>query len=235
MSESVHMANPTPLMERTFVAFWLALAAGSMDGFTFITANTFSTVQSGNIVQIGVWIANDDMTRLLEVSLAILAFGLGVMAMATVLKVAASRGGATSFHVLFLEAILLLLLGLSYVGGSLSPIHLAYAVSFIAGMQGGAFHRVDNMPFGDVAETLNVRLAFRHLAHWLFGEGKENLGKARIYFFMLIGFATGGIVGAFGADRIDQHALWVPGLILGSLGAIAFIESRQRVEIDPKT
>ena len=41
-----------PLMELPIVAFFLALAAGSMDGFTFFSAGTFSTVQSGNVIQI---------------------------------------------------------------------------------------------------------------------------------------------------------------------------------------
>ncbi len=221
-------------MENPVVAGWLAAAAGSMDGFTFFSANTFSTVQSGNVVQIGYWIANDNWHRVLEVGLAIVAFGLGVMVMAAIEHILRTRGRTVSFHVLFVEAAVLATLGLPFVGGELDAKVVAYVVSFLAGMQGSAFHKAEGMVVSNVAVTLNVQLAFNFLTRALLRDRRANLLRSGVYTLVLVGFAAGGIAGGLLADRVDERALWFPAVLLLALGVLALSDARRRLVVDPR-
>ena len=220
-------------METTTVACWLALAAGSMDGFTFFSVRTFSTVQSGNVVQIGYWIANGDGGRFVDVGIAVLAFGLGAAAIAVIRNFIGRGGHVVSFHILFLEAAVLFALGLPFVGGDMAPLAVAYFVSFLAGMQGNAFHRAGGMLVGNVAATRNLQLGSNFLAQSLFGDRRENLRKSAVYFLVLLAFATGGLIGGIATTHIDEYALWIPAALLLGLGLTALAESRRR-PVDPR-
>ncbi len=222
-----------PLMETTAVACWLALAAGSMDGFTFLSVQTFSTAQSGNVVQIGYWIANGDGGKFVDVSIAVLAFGVGAATIAAIRTLVGRGGHVVSFHILLFEAAVLFAVGLPFVGGDMDPLVVAYFVSFLAGMQGNAFHRAGGMLVGNVAATRNLQLGSNFLAQSVFGDRRENLRKSAIYFLVLLAFATGGLIGGIAATRVDEYALWIPAALLLGLGVMALGESRRR-PVDPR-
>ena len=59
MAANTQRPTEWPLMERPYVAFLLAVAAGVLSGFTFYTVHLFSTVQSGNVIQAGYQLAAD--------------------------------------------------------------------------------------------------------------------------------------------------------------------------------
>jgi uncharacterized membrane protein YoaK (UPF0700 family) len=44
----------------------------------------------------------------------------------------------------------------------------AFIVSFLVGMQGNSFHRVDGFLYGNIAVTLVVQQAFNHLVQAAF-------------------------------------------------------------------
>ncbi|MGP0037559.1 MAG: YoaK family protein [Solirubrobacteraceae bacterium] len=223
-----------PLMEMPIVAAILALAAGSMDGFTFFSAHTFSTVQSGNVIQVGYWIAKSDLTKVGDVGLAIVAFGAGAMVTAFIQEFRAKRGHAISPLILLTEAAILAIVGLPFVGNNISTLDLAYIVSFVAGMQGNAFHKSEGMLVGNVAVTLNVQLAFNYLARALFGTPTANLRKGGVYALVMLGFAAGGVLGGLAANHTDVRALWVPAAILLALGILTVSELKSNLRVDPQ-
>lgn len=95
-----------------------------MDGFTFFSASTFSTVQSGNVIQVGYWIANQDAGKVLDVAVSILCFGVGAAFMALIQNISKRGRSTVSFHALFIEAGVLALLGLPFVDGEMTPLAL---------------------------------------------------------------------------------------------------------------
>lgn len=221
-------------MELPIVAFFLALAAGSMDGFTFFSAGTFSTVQSGNVIQVGFWMADGNWDRLLDVGLAVLAFGAGVTAMVLFKNFATDPGVALSPKILFVEGGAFLLIGMPFIGGNMDVLVVAYVVAFLAGFQGNAFHKTADMTYGNVGATLNVQRAFDYLARAIFRFRQDNLDRSGIYFLILLGFAFGGLIGGVGGSHLNQRTLWVPALVLGVLGVIAIRESSEREPVDPR-
>ena len=223
-----------PLMERPMIAFILAIAAGSMDGYTYFTAKSFSTVMSGNIILLGQTLTMRDMTKFSAIALTILCFGLGSAVTAILQKKSESRHKTWTFEILLIEGVILFLLGFTGINQLVGLTFVCMTISFLAGMQGNAFHKIDGMLYGNVAVTLVVQLAFSYLAQAFFR--KENASKnSGLFFLVLLGFAFGGFLGTFLTIHWAEKALWVTaGILLVVALTIKLIKNEETQEgVDP--
>jgi uncharacterized membrane protein YoaK (UPF0700 family) len=129
-----------PFMERPVAALVLAIVGGLLSGYTFYTVKLFSTVQSGNVVQAGYQVAAGSGVQWQHAVLAILSFGLGSAVTALLENLMAEIEVDYSYVILFIEAAILLPMGFAFLHDRWSGLVYAYIVSFLAGMQGNAFH-----------------------------------------------------------------------------------------------
>ena len=204
-----------------------------MDGFTYFSAHTFSTVQSGNVIQVGYWIAKSDLTKVGDVALAILAFGAGAVTTVFIQEFWTKRGHAVSPFILLTEAAILAIIGVPFVGNNISTIEVAYIVSFVAGMQGNV-SQVRRDARRERRGDVNVQLAFNYLARALFGTPTANLRKGGVYALVMLGFAAGGVIGGLAANHTDVRALWVPAAILLALGIVTVSKLKSNLRVDPQ-
>ncbi|KAA0971905.1 DUF1275 domain-containing protein [Aureimonas fodinaquatilis] len=214
-----------PLMEKPLTGFLLAVMAGSMNAWTLAHAQTFATVQSGNVVQSGYRLVQGDWEAFTFSSLSVLAFGIGSALCGALMTSMLHKGKVYTPVVLFGMFAALVALAFSARAGSLEPQYIAYGISFIAGAQGNAFHKDRGMLFGAVAVTFVVQMAFNFLVQSLYSRtginGKSNLSWAGIFFLTLLGFAGGGAVGFLIDQRIAGAAIFLPAAIALVLGAMA--------------
>lgn len=221
-------------MQWPMIAFLLAIAAGSMDGFTFHTTGSFSTVQSGNVILVGQSIASADWAKLLNISLTILSFGAGAFVSQIIVILSRKRKRIVSDNVLLAEIAILVLVTFSVIHSQISPPYMAMIISFVAGMQGNAFHKLYGMPYGNIAVTLVVQNAFSYAASALRGR-KDALKNSLIHFFILLGFAFGGYVGTMLTRLYSEKAFWFTAILLGVI--VLMIRVAKTVEpeqpIDP--
>ncbi len=199
-AKSMHPAS-YPLMEMPSIAFVLAISAGLLNAWTFAHAQTFATVQSGNVIQMGYQLAAGNWEKLFYAGGAVMSFGLGSFVAGAFIAVARRNG---SRYTPPLQVALLVLMGASLaliVTDAWRPEYITWIISFAAGMQGNGFHKIKGMLYGNVAVTLVVQLAFNYLMQSFFSKkdaaGTSNLYNAGLYFLVLLGFAGGGAVGFF--------------------------------------
>lgn len=204
-------AQKEPLMQLPIIAFFLAIVAGSMDGYAYFTTKTFATFQSGNIILSGYTFATDNIDKLVPTLVSILCFGLGAMATAYIRNWNNTRNKVWTFSILAFEVIVMLLLATNAIHNLFLPLHIAWILSFLAGMQGNAFHKIDNMLYGNIAVTLNVQLAFSYLAETFLkintDKRKEMFKKFFDYFIVLIGFAAGAGITALLVPLMGSYTL----------------------------
>lgn len=221
-----------PLMERPYIAFWLAIIAGAMSGFTFYTVHLFSTVQSGNVIQAGAQIATGDGVKWEHAMLAILAFGLGSALTGIIQNLLADIHVDYSYIILAIEAVVLVALGLSFFSDRWSLLTYAYIVSFLAGMQGNAFHMIKGNLYGNVAVTLVVQLAFNHFVQAFFHDRRSHLIKSGLFFLVLLGFALGGFIGAWSTKEYEERALWLIAALTAALAIWGFVKKDEGRPVD---
>lgn len=223
-----------PLMEKPLIGFLLAATAGAMNAWTLAHAQTFATVQSGNVVQAGYRLAQGDWPAFWFSALSVLAFGIGSAACGFLMVDALKRGKVYTPFVLFVQGLMLVILAFMARAGSLEPHYIAFVVSFIAGAQGNAFHKSRGMLYGNVAVTFVVQMAFNFLVQSMVNRtginGKTNLSWAGLFFLVLLGFAGGGAIGFFADRHIEASSLFLAAAIALLLGVIA---SADTSKVDP--
>lgn len=224
-----------PLMEKPFVGFLLAAMAGSLNAWTLANASTFATVQSGNVVQSGYRLVQGDWQAFTFSAVSVLAFGVGSALCGALMSGMLRKGKVYTPVVLFLQCILLAAIAWLAWTGAVEPQYVAYAISFVAGAQGNAFHKNRGMLYGNVAVTFVVQMAFNFLVQSLFSRtginGKSNLSWAALFFFVLFGFAGGGALGFY----VDRYFFSVSSIVLPAVIALilAIIAMGEAERADP--
>ncbi|MFT9149003.1 MAG: YoaK family protein [Acetobacter sp.] len=222
-------------MEYKGVGFILAFCSGLMNAWTFYHAQTFATVQSGNVVQIGYRLAQADWTPFWYSVGAVLAFGLGSAACGFVMTDNLKAGHRFTSAILWCECVLLTVIGILSVLKIVDYPIFALIISFIAGAQGNAFHKDHGMLYGNVAVTFVVQMAFNFLAQSFFKKdgihNESNLMWAGVFFLVLFGFALGGAIGAF----LDMNVFDNLSLFTASAAfmGLAISATRSRTDADP--
>lgn len=239
MSTSIIQEHPEkirfPLMEDRSIGFLLAFVAGLMNAWTLYHAQTFATVQSGNVIQSGYRLVQGDWPAFVFAFGSVIAFGLGSAVCGVLMTSRLRHGKVFTPVVLWFECIALLALGVASRLGLVDPHVVAYAVSFVAGAQGNAFHKDHGMLYGNVAVTFVVQMAFNFLAQSLFKKeginGEPNLVWAGIFLSILLGFAAGGAIGFLVDIRVTDHA----SLFLGAaiMVIIALVAAGRPKAADP--
>lgn len=238
-TDSTHPALARfPLMEKPFVGFLLAFMAGSLNAWTLMNAETFATVQSGNVLSSGYWLIQGDIEKFTFPFVSVLAFGLGSLACGVLMTVMLRRKKVYTPVVLFISAAILIVLVILAITKAIDPHYIAYGVSFVAGAQGNAYHKTHGMLYGNVAVTFVVQMAFNFLVQSLFSktgiQGRPTIMWSGIFFLILLGFALGGGIG-FLADThlFNGAAMCIPVVIAVALAIISLSEPKKFVGIDP--
>ncbi|MCP1274521.1 DUF1275 domain-containing protein [Gluconobacter albidus] len=228
--------NIFPLMEERKIGFSLAFCAGLMNAWTFFHAQTFATVQSGNVIQVGYRLVQGDWVAFWFAFSSIIAFGLGSALCGVLMTVLMREGRNFSNIVLWSECILLFIITVFSFSNTVPLAFLAVAVSFVAGMQGNAFHKDHGMLYGNVAVTFVVQMAFNFMAQSFFKKnginGESNLMWAGIFFFVLFGFASGGALGFFCDKYIGNNTSLI--ITITSLVLITIFSNKTNLNTDPR-
>lgn len=189
-----------PLMQYPIIAIFLAIAAGTFDGYAYFTTQTFSTFQSGNIILFGYTLATSDFVKFVPVVISIATFALGAIVTAIIRDAFAKRGKIWTFSILVFEVVALVAIIFAIELKVFDAHQIVWLLAFLAGMQGNAFHKIGGMLYGNIAVTLNVQLAANYLAETFFKSNKEQravmFSKFFNYFIVLVGFGGGAYLSA---------------------------------------
>lgn len=225
-----------PLMEHPQIGATLAFLAGLTNAWTLSHAQTFSTVQSGNIISSGYRLVQGDYPAFWFAILSVVAFGVGSACCGVLMTTRLRQGKVYTPTALWVQAVLLIACCLALRFGIADAAHyhyVAWAVSFMAGWQGNAFHKNHGMLYGNVAVTFVVQMAFNFWIQSFFKKdginGEPNSMWAWIFFSILFAFAGGGGVGFF----LDVHVLDHASLYLAALIAIFIALRAAHLSGDP--
>ena len=223
-------------MELPIVALFLAFSAGAMDGYAFFTTNMFATFQTGNVVLAAYNLGSFGWSSMLPMAYSLLAFGLGAVFISYLRNFYIRRVAIWTFKTLALEILILLILLLNNVHGFFTPNMFVYIMSFVAGVQGNAFHKLAKMLYANIAVTLDVQLIFGFLADGIMLK-KERLDlfkKAASYLIIFLGFAVGASISAVLTDYLGSFTLFVPILSLFIVfvsGKLVFKDGKRMIDL----
>ena len=222
-------------MEFPMIACLLAMASGLIDGYTYSTTKVFATFQTGNIFLPTWHLSTISFHDFVPGIVSLLSFGSGVMALAFIRDICLKYHKVWTVKILSLEIFLILLLASNGIHHILTPLHLAWLLAFVIGIQGNAFRQVDNMLYSNITSTLNVLFTFSFLAEALQKRDKRKiyLKKSFDYFVVFICF----FIGVFISTILYRYyhilsftTAVIPLLVIIILGKLSIVSSSRFVK-----
>lgn len=196
------------------VAALLALAGGFLDAYTYLCrGGVFANAETGNIVLMGIHLAQCEWREAAAYFTPVLAFAMGVLASDWIRSHYSHRAGR--FHwrhfTLAIEMVVLVLASFIPQGELDSLVNIL--VSFVCAMQVEAFRKVEGNAFATTMCTGNLRSGTEALYQGIFQKSGKMLRKARCYYSVILYFIVGAALGGVLSGYFPQHAV---------LGAVAF-------------
>lgn len=179
----------------------LALAGGFLDAYTYLLrGNVFANAQTGNIVLLGLSLAELDGIKALFYLTPIFTYACGICA-AEVLK----RGFQTHPYIhwrqLVVFAEMLIVAAVAFVPQPEADPAVNAAISFVCAMQTQSFIKLKGSAYATTMCTGNLRNASANLFRFMIQRDGESLSKA-IQYFGIIGYFILGAVLSFIAGKI---------------------------------
>lgn len=208
----------------------LAVAGGFFDAYTYLCrGGVFANAQTGNIVLLGLELAEREWLRALAYLAPILAFALGVFVAEVVKRRGKARqAGGAGMHwrqVIVLAEIVLLAVA------AFLPQRMDMAVniliSFVCAMQVEAFRKVRGSAFATTMCTGNLRSGTEQLVIWRQTGDANAARRARYYYGIILFFILGAALGAVCTDALGERALLITCAPLLAVFAIMFIREEE--------
>ena len=203
-----------PIHETFQIAAILAIVGGFLDAYTYILrGGVFANAQTGNMVLMGVRLADREFSKAFYYIIPIVAFSLGVFITELVKKHYTNRGFERFEHrIIAIEIILLLIVGVLPLSIPDSVINVT--ISFVCSLQVNSFRKVKNLPYATTMCTGNLRSGTEKLFCFLIDRKEKSGREAAHYFGIIILFITGAIVGTLLSKTVGVRSIWVCCILL---------------------
>ncbi len=218
------VANPTVQTYALPDALLLAAIGGMLDAIVFVShGQVFASAMTGNVVFLGIALASHDWREIVRHLVPIGGFFAGVTASKWVRSRLTERSlllfGLTS------EAVVLFILG--WLPISYPHMVFTIIIALVAAFQVASYRRVESFSYNSTFVTGNLRDVAEGIYDAIVPSATPEVrekghAKALDLGLICLCFLTGAIIGAWGAPRLANHALWLaePLLITATLRAL---------------
>lgn len=198
----------------------LALTGGFMDSYSYLMrGNVFANAETGNIVLMGISLAQGQWMNALKYLVPIVAFALGIYAAD---RVHTGLGEEAKIHwkegVLWLEILLVMAAGfIPQAGNSL----VNSMIAFICAMQIATFRKIRGKAYSNTMCTGNLKSGTELLFAAEHKHDPKKRKEGLHYYWVDLSFLAGAALGVFFCRLFAERAIWFCSVTL--LCAVAFI------------
>lgn len=193
--------------ESLLTGILLAIVGGFLDVYTYILkGHVFANAQTGNIVLMGLKIAQHQYLESLYYLMPILAFFLGII-ISEYIKHRLSNVQYVEWQHMILIIEIIILLIIAFIPDNLPYSICNVIIGLVCSLQVNAFKTTNGLPYASTMCTGNLRSAGQKLSAYLFCHDKKALNQCFRYLIIIFFFIIGAIVATFLIDIFGQTAL----------------------------
>lgn len=201
------MTKSDHLLDRLRVATLATFVSGFINAYTYITqGGSFAGVQSGNLLLLGIKLAQGSFDQLTTYLIPLSFFCLG-QGVSYGLRQYARRSGH-EWHI-FVSGVLIILM---LIIAGLSPLLPSYftlaGLALFASIKVDTFKRVRDMTYASVMMTGNIRNMAHHLVKGLYEKDKILRIHAFLTFLVVLACLLGAVVGTILAGYFHEYSLY---------------------------
>ena len=194
-------------------------AGGAMDAWVYLAhGHVFATAQSGNVVLMGVALAEGDIARAATHFGSPLAFTAGLLASRLSGELLKRRRLNSRAIRLGLECVMLVALGL--LADRMANRAVTACIGFIAGVQITSLSRIGSWSFNTGMTTGNLLAGVSALAKALSGSAQE-WPHAAVMFLLCFAFGVGAAAGAWLTPRLGGATLVAVAALIAAAIAVS--------------
>lgn len=214
------------LSETLPVALLLAITGGFLDAYTYLfRGGVFANGQTGNLVLLGIRIAEKDWMKANYYVLPICTFLLGVL-MADCIRFYVKNDKIIKWrHVILIVEIGVLIIALLSPQGDYDSV-VNISISFVCALQTQSFRSLNGKPYISVMCTGNMRSAMGELTEYIQAKDKKRFVNSIEYISVVFFFIGGAFIGTVFVDIWEGDSLWFPIIILMIVFAILMLRNQ---------
>lgn len=194
--------------QRMRIAYLLTLVGGYLDAYTYFErGGVFANAQTGNIVKLGVALANGARDQYLRYLIPICAFSFGLLTALAIKELLEARGVRLVRRcVLAAEIAGLALVGLIPLGEAWDVVANCI-VSFVAAMQYETFTTFRGEAIVTTMSTGNLRKMVDALFAGIVRHDSAKLRRAGLFLSIIATFTAGAFAGTRACDALGRAAV----------------------------
>ena len=195
--------------ESILVGFLLALTGGLLDAYSYLNrGEVFATAETGNIVLLGIHLAQQNWMGALHYLLPVLAFTAGILAAEWVRrKFDRSSSGGPQIHwrlpLLLAECGAIVVVSFLPMG-DLDPM-ANIIISFTSALQVESFRNIQGYGCVTTMCTGNLRSGTENLFHWLTRREPKAVPKLKVYYGLILCFIFGAVISGLTSPLLKQQ------------------------------
>ena len=222
--------NRLRISETLIVGILLTTAGGFLDAYTYLSrGGVFANGQTGNLVLLGISLAERDFHRVSYYVLPVCAFLLGVFLTENIHQRISNTNFIKWRHIILLLEILLLFICIFIPAGTLDSL-ANIIISFICSLQTQAFRSLRGLSYISVMCTGNLRSGIQELCSYIYTHNRKHFTNFKHYFLIVAGFIAGALAGSLLIGILGQTALVFP-IALLSIVLILLLLKRQLLHL----
>lgn len=219
--------NKIAIHESFSVGALLALAGGFLDAYTYLSrGGVFANAQTGNMVLLGIRLAERNWGGAVRYLIPIIAFAAGVLLAEWIQSTLKGRRWRQA--VLLLEIALLAVIGFVPDGRWNWAVNVA--VSFVCALQVEAFRTMHGLSYATTMCTGNLRSGTECLFLYFQTKNKVLLSNGMKYYAIIVVFILGAVLGVFLTGWLAERAVWVPACLLAIVFSLLFQRALEQSE-----
>lgn len=203
-----------PIQETFRIAAVLAVVGGFLDAYTYLVrGGVFANAQTGNIVLLGISLAEGNVFRAGYYIIPVVAFALGVFLTEVCKKHFSKKEFKIYEHyIIIIEIMLLTVVG--FLSEEIPDSIVNVMISFVCSLQVNSFRRVKELPYATTMCTGNLRSGTEKLFRYLCYKEKRAGIQAAHYFGVIGLFIAGAALGAIFAGALGVKSVWICSFLL---------------------
>ena len=212
-------------MSETFLlGIILAIAGGFLDAYTYLArGHVFANTQTGNIVLLGVNLAEGSFIKASYYIIPIMAFTVGVVIAETIRNRHIETDNLHWRQIVIVVEIIVLIIVAFIPYGQWNTIANAL-VSLVCSMQVQSFRKFDDNLFATTMCTGNLRSGAEHMIRYRQTKDRNLLSRGMQYYGIIISFIIGAALGVWFTSRLDTYAVMVCCIFLTMAFIMMFIK-----------
>lgn len=219
------MKHPFQTSESIRLGILLALSGGFMDAYSYLErGRVFANAQTGNMLLVGVNLAEGNFRAMLNYLLPVLAFALGIF-LAEIVHVRQTSLLHWRQTAVLLEA--LILIGVAFFPLSLN-LPANALTSFACGIQVEGFRKIHGRGIATTMCIGNLRSGTENLHHFLHTREVSALRNTFLYYGVILCFIVGAVIGNFVIKILGTKAILMCSALLLAAFLMMFIDNEKR-------